>query len=396
MSAENLDHSRTARATPDAGDDGVTFELEDVNEVLAGMILEAAADRPRDGEIMTCRLGIDGESPETLTMLGARFEVSRDRARQLYTRAVGLMVRQARATGYPDLRVFAQRYPVGWGDERLVRTLLAETYATDGDIAAQDWAYLKLRLAGHHLQDAKRMAGFVFQRIAGWQQKGRWHLLPPTNPERMPDDVWNPSLRRVEWADGTPAELPDRPARTIDFDDDGRGTMFSEKLGREVTFDTGLQARLFRQLDGSARVASFQEYPAAVEYEADGSERVHYPTAVVRFTDDRVVLMDVVPLGHTAFHVQRARAAAGRAHAHAHDWGWLVWTGGPHGVTDLQRRQVDSRHETHLANRLAAGPMTWTDLADYRSHTDLELLDLAALVLRHDWQWHRGPFRLTC
>lgn len=375
--------------------DSVSFGLEDVNEVLAAMAAEAAAERPRDGELLTCRLGLDGESPETLTMLGLRFGVSRDRARQLYTRAVGLAVRQAQATGQPDTGVFAERYPIGRGDERLVRTLLAETYATDSDIAAQDWAYLKLRLAGHDLQDAKRVAGFVFQRIAGWQQKGRWHLLPPLHPEDVPADVWNPWLRRVEWADGTPEDLPLISARPADIDDDSRGSMFSEKLGREVTFATGLQARLFRLLDGSERVESFRELPAALTYEIDGSERLHHPTVAVRFTDDRVALIDVIPLAHTAFHAQRARAAAGRAHAHARNWGWLVWTGSRLGVTDLLTRQVDSHQEHSLRNRLATGPLGWDELRTLRATTGLELLDLSALVLRNNWRWDRGPFRLT-
>ncbi|MFE3193129.1 hypothetical protein ACFXHA_29280 [Nocardia sp. NPDC059240] len=375
--------------------DGVDFGLEHVNEVLAGMVGEVAADRPRDAELMTCRLGLDGESPETLMLLGARFGVSRDRARQLYTRAVGVMVRQALATGEPDLGVFAARYPVGWGDERLVRTLLAETYATDGDIAAQDWAYLKLRLAGHDLQDSKRLAGFVFQRIAGWQQKGRWHLLPAAHPDEAPDDMWNTWLPRVEWPGGTPEPVPVLPAGRLDYEDDGRGRMYSEKLGREVTFDTALQARLLRALDASPRVATFAELPVAVGYELDGSDRVHYPTAAATFADGRTVLIDVLPLAHTALHPQRARAAATRGHAFARGWGWLSWTGSRDGIPELLSRKVNPHYEATLTARLATGPLTWQALDTYRADTGLELLDLAALTLRHDWHWHRAPFRLT-
>ncbi|MTE13767.1 hypothetical protein [Nocardia aurantiaca] len=387
--------ARTARTIlRDDPAEGVGFGLEHVNEVLAGMVGEVVADRPRDAELITCRLGLDGESPETLTLLGARFGVSRDRARQLYTRAVGTMLRQQSATGHHDLGVFAERYPVGWGDERLVRTLLAETYATDGDIAAQDWAYLKLRLAGHDLQGSKRLAGFVFQRIAGWQQKGRWHPLPAPEAD-APDDMWNTWLRRVEWADGAPEELPVLPAGRLDYDDDSRGRMHSEKLGREVTFDTALQARLLRLLDASPRVASFRELPAAVTYELDGTDRVHYPTAAAQFTDGRIALIDVLPLAHAALHPQRARAAAGRAHAFSRGWGWLTWTGSHDGIPELLSRKVNPYYESTLTSRLSSGPMTWPALDAYRTETGLELLDLAALVLRHHWHWHRGPFRLT-
>ncbi|MGW2663053.1 hypothetical protein ACWCW7_19010 [Nocardia tengchongensis] len=444
--------ARTAR-TPLRDDpaDGVDFGLEHVHEVLAELAAEVAADRPRDAELITCRLGLDGENPETLMLLGARFGVSRDRARQLYTRAVGTMLRQTLATGQTDLSVFADRYPVGRSDEALVRTLLAETYATDGDIAAQDWSYLKLRLAGHDLQDAKRLAGFVFQRIAGWQQKGRWHLMPVpshedgTRPDHRAtepgaarasddearraetagrtadtavsrttraatqrpadaagpasdggDDVWAAWLRRVEWPEGgNPEELPMLPAGRLDYDDDSRGRMYAEKLGREVTFDTALQARLLRLLDTSPQVQSFRELPTAVTYDLDGSERVHYPTAAATFADGRTVLIDVLPLAHTALHPQRTRAAASRAHAHSRGWGWLSWTGSRHGIPELLSRKVDTHHESTLISRLSRGPLTWPALDTFRTETDLTLLDLAALVHRHDWKWHRGPFRLT-
>ncbi|MFE2955011.1 hypothetical protein [Nocardia tengchongensis] len=400
--------ARTAR-TPLRDDpaDGVDFGLEHVHEVLAELAAEVAADRPRDAELITCRLGLDGENPETLMLLGARFGVSRDRARQLYTRAVGTMLRQTLATGRTDLSVFADRYPVGRSDEALVRTLLAETYATDGDIAAQDWSYLKLRLAGHDLQDAKRLAGFVFQRIAGWQQKGRWHLMPVPSHEdgtratesgatQASDDVWAALLRRVEWPEGgTPEELPALPAGRLDYDDDSRGRMYAEKLGREVTFDTALQARLLRLLDTSPQVQSFRELPTTVTYDLDGSERVHYPTAAATFADGRTVLIDVLPLAHTALHPQRTRAAASRAQAHSLGWGWLSWTGSRHGIPELLSRKVDAHHESTLISRLSRGPLTWPALDTFRTETGLTLLDLAALVHRHDWKWHRGPFRLT-
>jgi hypothetical protein len=373
---------------------GITFELEEIDETLAMMVAAQAEERPRDGELITQRLGFDGERPETLTLIGARYELSRDRVRQLYTRAIGQLVRRVRATGYPDTTVFAERYPLGWGDERLVRTLLAETYVTDSDIAAQDLAYLKLRLAGHALMDAKRMAGFVFQRIAGWQQRGRWHPAAPRNTEPVAGQLV-PLLRRADWAGGEPAALPDAPVRAVDAGDDARGSMFAEKLGRETTFDTALEARLLRMLDESEQVATFIERPGAVEYRLDGTERVHHPTVAVRLTDGRLLVVDVVPLGRVAVHGNRAKLDAARDWAHDRGWGWLVFTGSRTGIPDLRRHPVDARHENILRNRLATGPLGWSEFRRYRAETGIDVVDLAAMVLRHGWRWERGPFLLA-
>ena len=372
---------------------GLGFASEQMADTLARMVAEQAEDRPRDGELLTRRLGLDGARPETLTLLGARFELSRDRMRQLYTRAAGQLVRRVQATGFPDPAVFAEHYPVDGGDQRLVRTLLQETYAGDEDIAAQDLAYLKLRLAGHGLIDAKRVAGFVFQRIAGWQQRGRWHL---DGAKAIESDAGQllPLLRRVEWPGGTATPLPELPITTVDADDDARGHMFAEKLDREVTFDTALQARLLRLLDEAEQVATYVERPIGVDYEVDGVADSYCPTAAVRLTDGRTLLIDVVALGRVALHVNRIRLQAARAQAHAHGWGWLVFTGSRLGEPDLLQHNVTTRSENILRNRLATAPIEWGEFRSLVDETGINPLDLSSLVLRHHWRWDRAPFRL--
>ena len=381
-------------ALPDDLEDTVTVDLEEIDETLAAMVADQARERPRDGELMTQRLGLDGERPETLTLLGARYELLRDRVRQIYTRAAGQMVRRVQATGHPDTAVFAARYPVGWGDERLIRTVLAEIYATDADIAGQDLAYLRLRLAGHALLDAKRLAGFVFQRIAGWQQRGRWH---PGNPRAVESVTGQliPLLRRVEWAAGDPAPLPELPLTTIDSADDARGSIFSDTLGRETSFDTALEARLLRMLDESDQVAAYTERPAAVDYRLDGVERVHCPTVTARLTDGRTVQIDVVPLARIAVHSNRIKLAAARAAAHERGWGHLVFTGSRIGEPDLRAHTVPAGHENILRNRLAEGPLAWAEFRGYAQESGIGITDLAAMVLRNSWRWERGPFRLS-
>ncbi|RMI30206.1 hypothetical protein EBN03_22750 [Nocardia stercoris] len=370
----------------------LSFALEEIDEALAVMVADQAEDRPRDGALLTARLGLDGERPSTLTLLGAQYELSRDRVRQIYTRAAGQVYRRVRATAHPDTAVFAARYPVGWSDERLVRLLLAEIYATDCDLAAQDLAYLKLRLAGHPLQDAKRLAGFVFQRIAGWQQRGRNH---PAGPESGAGALL-PLLRRAEWArHGTPEPLPDNPIHTVDTADEARGSMAATKPGRTVTFDTALEARLLRLLDESEQVRTFTERPIAVEYTVDDEPRLHHPTVAAHLTDGRTVLVDVVPLGRLACYPNLVRLAATGARARELGWGRLVFTGSAIGEPDLRELPVPASSEHPLRNRLARGPLLWPEFRALTAETGLEPTQFNALVLRHGWRWERGPFRLA-
>ncbi|WP_345496060.1 sigma factor-like helix-turn-helix DNA-binding protein [Nocardia callitridis] len=380
----------------------ISFELEEVNEVLAELVALLAERRPKTRDLLTVRLGVSGERPETLARLGARYDISRDRVRQLHTKAVGQLIRLAQQNeltwqgGRGAEEIFAARYPLDARDRQLVRALLVETYATDSDIVATELSHLKLRLAGHDAEDAKRVAGFVAQRIAAWQKKTNRRLAKLLDAEPRASSQLDPWLSQVEWSPTAhPAPLPTSSARTVDSDDDARGRFYLDKVGRDVPFDSGMEARLLWILNASSLVDTFQEHPCALEYTLDDGAHLGYPSIVARLADGRVVLIDVQPLGHVAFHVNRVRADAARAFAHDRGWGWLIWTGSALGVTDLGNRAVDPNLERALSELVARGPVSWQTLRGLRADTELTLLDFLALVLRHEWRWDRGPFRLS-
>ncbi|MFD3703159.1 hypothetical protein ACFWUP_08430 [Nocardia sp. NPDC058658] len=370
----------------------VSFELEELDELVGELLTDHAERAARDARIVALRLGIGGVRPETLTRIGARYDLARDRVRQLYTKAIGRIVREAGRSGHRATQVFAHRYPVDTGDLRLVRMLLAETYATDTDLVAMEWSYLKLRLAGHEPGDAKRVAGYVMQRILGWQKKTASILAKLHVPADGADEL---VLDDVEWSTGSAAPLPTESARVADGDDDGRGRFYLAKVGRDVAYDSAMVARLLRTLDADPAVAAFQEEPTALTYRFDGEDQVHYPAVAAQLTDGRTVLVDVVPLGRIAFHHNRIQTELGRVYAHEHGWGWLAWTGSALGPAQLVARSVDSSIEERLATDLTQGAYDRPALAATTTETGMDLLDLAGLVLRNDWQWDRMPMRLS-
>ncbi|WP_328397255.1 hypothetical protein [Nocardia sp. NBC_00416] len=386
----------TGDGFPDDLRDHLSFELEECAHELAGLIDDYAVDRERAGTILRLRLGITGDRPETLTRIGARLDFARDRARQLHTKAVGELLRHTAQAGQLPVRAYARRYPVGTRDSALTRALLAETYATDTDIAVNDLSYLKLRLAGHSAADAKRVAGFVTQRIVGWRKKTN-HLLSRLREDGAPAGPPAPWPNRIDWPGGagSPAPLPTAAARSFDLDDDGRGWFYLHKVGRDTGFDSGLEARLLRLLDTDDRIHTFQEYPDALGYRIDGEERLHFPSVVAELTDGRRVLIDEQPLGHIGFHVNRAKSAAARAWAHENGWGWLLWTGSALGEPELTTHRVPDGVEERLTELLGAGPVRLPALRQLRTDTGVDLLDLIALTVRNEWRWDRAPFRLS-
>ncbi|WP_280233138.1 sigma factor-like helix-turn-helix DNA-binding protein [Nocardia cyriacigeorgica] len=400
MATERIRQQDSADTTDDMVDDladHLSFDLDDIDERLARLIDDYAVDRPRGAQILRLRLGVGDDPPETLTRIGARFDFARDRIRQLHTRAVGELIRQATLTGNLPAAEFARRYPTTAKDQRLVRALLTETYVTATDLVANELSYLKLRLAGHDAADAKRIAGFVAQRLAAWRKKTNHRLARLHEGAPFPvrhDHAW---LDAIEWPStaDSPAPLPADSARTLDGDDDGRGHFYLDKVGRDVGFDSGLEARLLGVLNTEDRIATFQEQPDAVLYHLDGEEGIHFPTAAARLTDGRIVLIDVQPLGRVAFRGHRARAAAARAYAHDNGWGWLIWTGSRIGLTELRAHRVGGDTEARLSELVEQGAATWPAIRQLCAETGLDPLGLTGLVVGNDWSWDRDSLRLS-
>jgi len=371
----------------------VAFGLEEVNAVLAGLVTVHAQRRRRDAEILAARLGVGGEPPQTLAAIGARFDLARDRVRQLHTRTVGQILRETHLGG-AERAAFAERYPLDARDSAMVRRLLAETYATDSDLAANELSFLKLRLAGHAAEDAKRVAGYVMQRIMGWQKKTN-RRLAALHDEASATAALDVLWPRVDWPDsGPPAPLPTASARVVDGDDDQRGRFYLDKVGRDVGFDSALRARLLLTLNAGEPVRTFQEEPVAVSYRFGEQTRLHHPSVAAELVDGRVVLIDVQPLGHVGFEINRVKAAAVREHALANGWGVLIWTGSRTSVAELADRRVEAELEQRLSELVDAGPVRLAALRELHREAGLDVLDLAALTLRHGWCWDRMTFTI--
>src|SRR5690606_39612839 len=119
-----------------------------------------------------------------------------------------------------------------------------------------------------------------------------------------------------------------------------------------------------------------------------------FPTLVAELADGRRTLIDVQPLGHIGFHVNRLKARAAREWAHENGWGWLLWTGSAVGEPELAAHPVPAAVRDRLTGLLADGPGRRDALRQLRAD-GLEPLDLLALTVRHEWRWERAPFRLS-
>ncbi|MFD7234002.1 TnsA endonuclease N-terminal domain-containing protein [Streptomyces syringium] len=197
--------------------------------------------------------------------------------------------------------------------------------------------------------------------------------------------------RSAGGAAGGPEELA---ARRSVRQREHSGVWFSGKLGREVQYESVTELRVVQLLDHADQVAYFQEQPLALGYTHAGWRRSYYPDFLAVTTDGRTVLIEAKPRGDVPLAINQAKHRAAAGLCRHKGWSLLI-TDGARTRADLARHPVDPELECRIgAARAASRELTWPDVRDIARGIPFTSLDLAALVLRNDWHWELGPYRL--
>ncbi|MET9402333.1 sigma factor-like helix-turn-helix DNA-binding protein [Kitasatospora sp. NPDC002965] len=372
-----------------------------LRELLAAAVDELPRERHR--RIMTLRLGVGDHEAQTLETVADAFGLSRERIRQLQQKAVSAL---ARATT-PAARRF--------------RSLLSELgrpdgTPTDGEDGPPDAERL-LDLARVLLPSVPpRRAVALLATLAG---AGR---LPADNLAARAMTIrtlrhgaarreaarqgrteratvrWSRLEADVRWA-GTGGSAPPRAElealREADDEDPRSGSWECPKLGRAVAYESETELQVIQLLSFASQVAYYQEQPLAVGYEFDGRARTYFPDLLVATTDGRCVLVEVKPVFEMATAVNVAKYRALEALCRDHGWGLLV-TDGYRTRSLVENHPVDPRLAEAIGPLLAEGTVLgWPHVLTAAGAQRPGSLDIAALALRHGWEWRTRPFRLS-
>jgi DNA primase len=189
---------------------------------------------------------------------------------------------------------------------------------------------------------------------------------------------------------------PQRPPRDAD-QASMSGHWVSPRLGRAVGHDSAAELHLFELLDAADDVVeSYCEQPVEIPYRMYGHRHVYVPDALVDFRDGRRLLIEVKGwLDDLAVYENVVKFEAARRYCHAKGWGFVALTERLRTAADLLSRRVDDRAEASVRAYLAAGPTGWNQIAPLVREHHVTYPDIATLVLRNGWYWHKGPFRLS-
>ena len=347
-------------------------------DAFLGAVRSAVVELPyRQRRIMTLRYGLDG-TPHSLEEIGRVFAISRERVRQIQEQ----MLRRLLAADTPAASATRDlACSLAEDDKQLWAQLDEFPRLSDCKLAHE----LVLRLAGVPRDIAKRRVAAQLTAIKV--------QLTDRDP-RQTHGGFQTFFDQTLWPRAVrPAPDLQGPVRRVGSTWDS-GSFYSDKLGRDVTFESRLELYLLRQLEISRDVVSYVEQPIDLPYRFDGAPRLYVPDVLATLADARSVLIELKPSLHFGELRNLVKWAAAARWCGQHGLGLLVGDGQRAAWPVLTARVDTALRARVLAALDSEGILNWTQY-QHVAGPGVPVDALAALAAAEPLDWRLRPFQLS-
>jgi hypothetical protein len=385
--------------------DQLRNDAEQVHRVCVELI-EAGLSRlryPRHHDVLRKRLGLDGEFM-TLGAIGAEYGVTRERIRQIQEKALLRLSAGAPEHGCRRSWDYVRSMLSGAlsrpGEDRLSADLVLDFIELATPVAAPDVAVRTVaRLSGLLKEAIEDLVGQVKDLT-----KARAKQLRAVLAEEKKQGRLNVRLERIVNKAWWPARIDPSPRRERliplrDPTEPGElgkpGTWWSDKLDRQVGYESGCERDIIQLLEACDLVDSYCEQPLAIPYRLYGRDHVYYPDLAVDLSDGRRLIVEVKGMT-TAFADQRtvAKLLAARSYCHRRGWGF-IGTNGRETPDDLARHPLPAGAEDIVRRYLSIKPIDWRGMKSLDESHGVREKDIAALVWRNHWYFRAWPYLVS-
>jgi len=172
------------------------------------------------------------------------------------------------------------------------------------------------------------------------------------------------------------------------------GLMYSNKLGRDVAYESDMELKFLTMLENMQDVVVYQEQPLLITYGSGNSKWKYYPDVLFVYPDFKAVVVEIKPTFHMALKENLIKWTALRQFCVERGWGMVV-TDCRHSIQERNNYPVYVDFASEVMQLLQAGPIDWpkykTIIEKYHPCRD----DFVALVLQNNLNWQLRPFRLS-
>lgn len=387
---------RAVKAVPQSWDDDREAQLDVLREALAHLLTSGQKQGPV--KVLTQYFGVGGVEPRTLSEIGIGLGVSRERARQLRETALTALFHEQRATPLARaLRTSVQAVLAGAAsrDETAIEVLRGALPTTP--------VRKSMRLLSHLLQPHRERRRELLKALSAAYTRLVREEEMRFAAERRDLKLRKRARERIDtlcmdtWWPAAPcpvADLDVQPMRMVGNGEVPPHSLWSDKLGRKVGAESELELAFYQLCELNPDIEWYCEQPLRIGYDLDGQPRHYYPDTMLKFTDGRIVLVEVKQPEDVATLENQAKFEAARHWCEEHGVGLLI-TDGRLTTRSAYTHEVDPDLVARIGGRLAVGPMTWREAVLLRAQHPFTQLDLAAAVLQQGWELRLQPWILS-
>lgn len=172
------------------------------------------------------------------------------------------------------------------------------------------------------------------------------------------------------------------------------GTFFSDKLNRDIQYESELECRFYKKIEKMSDVVAYQEQPCEIKYWHERREKTYFPDCVVILSDGRRVFVEIKPLFTMAEDQNVCKWHALKNFCEENGYGCLMTTG-TRSINHYCAQEYSEAFEIDLLKALdEAGSLSWPEYNKIKTRHEALIKDLCTIVLKNDLKYNRGPFHL--
>ncbi len=172
------------------------------------------------------------------------------------------------------------------------------------------------------------------------------------------------------------------------------GLYYSEKCGREIQYESGLELEFIRMLESSKKVRFYLDQPAKVPYWRGKVRRYYYPDFGVYLSTGEFVIVEIKEMHGMIEDRTQVKMEGLMDFCRKRGFGLLL-TDGRHIVADLKKIKLNRKLEREILKALAGEvPLRKQRYGELLKSCGAAHNDLLRVILKHDLYYNEFPFRL--
>lgn len=359
----------------------------------------------REVDILSRIFNFEESSFPTSRMLEAEFELTGERIRQLYRRALKKIAKRGKRSiaGSPA-------------------TIIRQTIACKLSSSEQNATEAIALIIKEDLSDFPEYIVFEFlsrlyyvekterkEAKTLYQTKFRKERSLTRDSKRLENLIeknakqFETILQTVVWFDNIriwkkEAFERQKPKRQINKNEYfNSGTFWSSKCNRDIQYESGQELYFIKLLELSPQVDYYFEQPVIISYNRHGKDRTYTPDFAIRLNTGQCIIAEVKELSEMTYSVNHRKMEALIEFCEIKGLGFLL-TNGKYAIDRLMAYTHNSQFELALRERLyepGAGTLYYSEYRDIVEKYKGTFKDLLTIVVKNGWAFYPSTFRLN-